>query len=133
MSQDFWYQRPVLVTGATGLLGSWLVKHLLDHDAQVVALVRDHVPQSMLVREGVINKIPLVHGGLDSIDTLRRTIAEYNVATIFHLAAQTLVGIAKLDPIGTLEANVRGTWNLLEAVRQASPRTQVLVASSDKA
>ena len=129
---DFWRGRPVFVTGATGLLGSWLVPELVRRGAAVVALVRDGSPRSLLVRDGWLDQVETVRGSLTDEGLVRRALAEYSVDTVFHLGAQTLVGVAKVDPVGTLEANVRGTWMLLEAARQTGVR-QVLVASSDKA
>ena len=128
----FWQGRPVLVTGASGLLGSWLVPALHRAGADVTVLVRDAVPRSLLVRDGWLNKITVLRGSLTDDGLLRRAFAEYGIQTVFHLGAQTLVGVAKVDPVGTLEANVRGTWLLLEAARQAKV-DQVIVASSDKA
>lgn len=132
MTTEFWNSRSVFVTGATGLLGGWLVPALVERGASVVVLVRDTTPRSMLVREGWLNRVASVHGSLTDDGLVRRTLAEYGVQTIFHLGAQTLVGVAKVDPIGTLEANVRGTWTVLEAARQCGV-SEVLVASSDKA
>lgn len=129
---DFWRGRSVFVTGATGLLGSWLVPELVRRGAAVVALVRDGSPRSLLVRDGWLDRVETVRGSLTDEGLVRRALAEYSVETVFHLGAQTLVGVAKVDPVGTLEANVRGTWMLLEAARQTNVR-QVLVASSDKA
>ena len=120
------------MTGATGLLGSWLVPELLRRGADVVALIRDGVPRSLLVREGWLDRITCVHGSFTDDGLVRRVLAEYSVSTVFHLGAQTLVGVAKADPLGTLEANVRGTWMLLDAARQCRVE-QVLLASSDKA
>lgn len=128
----FWSGRSVLVTGATGLVGGWLVKELLDFGADVVALVRDSSPRSLLTREGLLSRIVTVNGSLSDFRLIRRTLSEYSIQTVFHLAAQTIVGVAKNDPLNTLEANVRGTWNILEAARQ-SKTSQVVVASSDKA
>ena len=128
----FWSGRNALVTGATGLLGGWLVKDLVEQGAEVVALIRDGAPKSMLVREGWINRINTVNGGLENEDLLRRTMGEYAVDTVFHLAAQAIVGVAKVDPVATLKANVQGTWNVLEAARQTQVK-QIVVASSDKA
>ncbi len=136
MSHDnhsHWAGRTALVTGATGFLGGWLVKELAARGASVVALMRDHEPRSMLVSEGWLDRISAVHGSLDSLDLLRRTICEYEVDTVFHLGAQTLVGVGKKDPVGTLECNVRGTWNVLDAARQAGSVRRIIVASSDKA
>lgn len=132
MSDQFWKGRSVLVTGATGLLGSWLVPELARRGAEVVALVRDAVPSSKLVADGWLDRVASVRGGLTDAELLRRAMAEYEVKTVFHLGAQTLVGVAKQDPTSTLDANIRGTWLLLEAARQCGVG-QVIVASSDKA
>ncbi len=129
---SYWKGKTVFVTGATGLMGSWLVKALLNKDAEVVALVRDQAPKSMLVSEGLIDQIAVVNGDIESLPTMQRAIAEYQPHTVFHLAAQPLVQIAKLDPVGTLRANVTGTWNVLEACRLIG-KSNVVVASSDKA
>jgi len=132
MQSSFWNGRSVLVTGASGLLGGWLVPALVRKGASVVLLVRDAAPQSMLVRDGWLNSLSTVDGSIADPDLIRRAISEYSVKTVFHLAAQTQVGVAKVDPVGTLEANVRGTWNLLEAARQCGG-IDVVAASSDKA
>jgi CDP-glucose 4,6-dehydratase len=130
--QNFWRGRSVLVTGATGLVGGWLVKELLELGADVVALVRDITPRSLLARESLFSQIVTVNGSLGDLPGIHRILSEYSVQTVFHLAAQTIVGVAKNDPVNTLEANVRGTWNILEAARVAKVG-QVVVASSDKA
>lgn len=127
-----WIGRPVFVTGSTGLMGGWIARTLCDLGAEVVALVRDHSPNSMVAREGYLDRITVVSGSLSDASLLRRALSEYSIDTVFHLAAQPLVGVAKVDPVGTLEANVQGTWNLLDACRQARVG-QVVVASSDKA
>jgi len=132
MSTSFWQGRPVFVTGATGLLGSWLVPELVGRGAEVVALVRDGLPRSRLVQDGWLDRIVTVRGSLTDADLIRRTLAEYDIRSIYHLGAQTQVGVARVDPVGTLEANVRGTWLLLEAARQCQV-PQVIIASSDKA
>ena len=127
-----WRGKNVFVTGATGLLGSSLVPELVRRGASVVALVRDGAPRSRLVHDGWLDRIATVRGSLTCDGLVRRTLAEYGIDTVFHLGAQTLVGVAKVDPVGTLEANVRGTWMLLDAARQCNV-ARVLVASSDKA
>lgn len=129
---NFWKNRPVFVTGATGLLGSWLVQSLCERGAEVIALVRDGSPRSMIARNGLLGRITIVRGSVEDLSVVRRALTEYSAATAFHLAAQPLVGVAKLNPVGTLEANVVGTWNVLEAARLAGTQ-QVIVASSDKA
>jgi CDP-glucose 4,6-dehydratase len=130
---DFWHERPVLVTGCTGLLGSWLTERLVDAGALVVGLVRDAVPQSQLVRSGTIDAIRVVRGDVADYATLERALNEYEIETVFHLAAQTIVGIANRAPLSTFEANVKGTWVTLEAARRSPTVRRVVVASSDKA
>lgn len=131
-NSEFWVSRRVLVTGASGLLGGWLVKDLVEKGADVVALVRDGAPKSMFFRERWDDHVSTVHADLCDASLLRRAMSEYTVDTVFHLAAQALVGVAKVDPVTTLETNVRGTWNVLEAARQTQVK-QIVVASSDKA
>jgi len=129
---SYWKGKTVFVTGATGLMGGWLVKALLREGAEIVALIRDQAPKSMLIREGLIDHIAAVSGDLECLPTMQRAIAEYAPHTVFHLAAQPLVQVAKRDPVGTLRANVMGTWNVMEACRLAGT-SNVVVASSDKA
>lgn len=131
--QSFWVDRPVFVTGATGLLGSWLVKNLLNQGADVVCLVRDGVPHSELARSGMLARVKTVHGDIRDRDLLERALSEYEINTVMHLAAQTIVGTANRNPVATFEANIGGTWNVLEASRRTSNVKAVVVASSDKA
>lgn len=130
----FWDGRGVLVTGATGLLGSWLVKELLARNARVVALVQDADPQSELVRSGDDRRVAVVTGGLEDFAAVERAVNRHEAATVFHLGAQTLVGAGHRFPLATFEANVRGTYNLLEVCRVHPGLVRgVVVASSDKA
>jgi len=133
MTDLFWRDRPILVTGATGLLGSWLVPRLVAAGADVVCLVRDWVPQCELVRTGMLERVKVVRGDIRDCDTLERVLGEYEIEAVFHLAAQTIVGIANRNPISTFETNIQGTWNLLEACRRSSKVRAIVVASSDKA
>jgi CDP-glucose 4,6-dehydratase len=133
VTRGFWQDRRVLVTGATGLLGSWLTRRLVEAGADVVCLVRDWVPRSELVRCSVIDRVNVVRGDVRDRDVLERTIGEYETATVFHLAAQTIVGIANRNPISTFESNIQGAWNLLEACRRSPGVRSIVVASSDKA
>ena len=130
---NLWADRNVFVTGCTGLLSSWIVGALVESGANVVALVRDTVPSSRLVTTGMIGRINVVHGKVEDYSVLERTLNEYQVQSVFHLAAQTIVGIANQSPLSTFEANIRGTWNLLEACRRTDWVSEVVVASSDKA
>lgn len=129
----FWQDRPTLVTGATGLVGGWLVRRLREQGADVVCLVRDWVPGSELVRGGLIGEVKVVRGDLCDHSLLERVLAEYEIDTVMHLAAQTIVQIANRNPVSTFETNIGGTWKLLEACRRSPQVKQIVIASSDKA
>jgi CDP-glucose 4,6-dehydratase len=131
-SESFWTDRPVLVTGATGLIGGSVVKMLLDQKADQVCLVRDWVPQCELVRSRLIEQVKLVRGDVRDQALLERVLGEYEIQTVIHLAAQSIISVANRDPAGTLDANVRGTWSLLEACRRSATVRQVVLASTDK-
>ena len=135
MSGDaaFWQDRPTFVTGATGLVGGWLVRRLVALGADVVCLVRDWVPQSELVRAGLLEQVKVVRGDVRDQALLERALGEYEVDTVVHLAAQTIVGIANRNPVSTFESNIAGTWALLEACRRTPTVKQIVLASSDKA
>ena len=130
---NFWLDRPTFVTGATGLIGGWLVRRLLAAGADVICLVRDWVPQSVLISEGLIDEIKVVRGDVCEQALLERALGEYEIDTVIHLAAQTIVGIANRNPVSTFETNIGGTWALLEACRRSPLVKQIVVASSDKA
>ena len=129
----FWQDRSVLVTGATGLVGSWLTRRMVEAGADVVCLVRDWVPQSELMRTGMLDRVKVVRGDVCDREVLERVIGEYETGTVIHLAAQTIVGIANRNPVSTFESNIRGTWNVLEACRRSNIVKSIVVASSDKA
>ena len=132
--KDFWHGCRALVTGATGVIGSWLVKELLARRCEVVALVQGADPQSELYRCGDIQRLKAVDGNLEDLGTLHRAINDNEVDTVFHLGAQTIVGTAQRFPLATFEANIRGTYNLMEVCRQHSGLVErVVIASSDKA
>jgi CDP-glucose 4,6-dehydratase len=129
----FWQDRPVFVTGATGLVGSWLVRRLLGLGAEVVCLMRDWVPQSELVRARLMDQVKIVRGDVRDQELLERILGEYEIRSVFHLAAQSTVGVANRNPVSTLDVNIRGTWALLEASRRSPAVKQIVMASSDKA
>jgi CDP-glucose 4,6-dehydratase len=129
-----WQGRSVLVTGATGLVGSWLARSLLDQGAHVSALVIDMDPSSELIRSGDIQKVSVINGDLADFNAVSRAVHQNACEAVFHLGAQTIVGTALVDPVRTFQSNIQGTWNLLEAVRNSNGRVKsVMVASSDKA
>ena len=133
INSSFWLDRPTFVTGGTGLVGNWLVRRLIEAGADVTCLVRDWVPQSELVRTRLIEKVNVVRGDIRDREVLERTLAEYEIDTVIHLAAQTIVSIANRNPVSTFETNIAGTWNMLEACRRSPRVRQIVVASSDKA
>ena len=133
VNRSFWQDRPTFVTGGTGLVGSWLIQRLIDAGADVVCLVRDWVPQSELVRSGLIEHVKVVRGDVCDRDMLERALGEFEIDTVIHLAAQTIVTIANRNPISTFETNIAGTWNILEASRRSPKVKQIVMASSDKA
>jgi CDP-glucose 4,6-dehydratase len=129
----FWQDRRVFVTGCTGLVGTCTVRALVEQGAHVVGLVRDQVAGSELIQGGLIDWIDVVHGAVENGNLMERALAEYEIETVFHLAAQTIVGVANRSPVSTFETNIKGTWCLLEAAHRSGLRPQVIVASSDKA
>ena len=133
LNRTFWLDRPTFVTGGTGLVGSWLVQRLINAGADVVCLIRDWIPQSEFVRKGMIERVKVVRGDIRDRDILERALGEFEIDTVIHLAAQTIVTIANRNPISTFESNIAGTWNLLEACRRSPKVKQIVVASSDKA
>ena len=130
---DLWTDRPVFVTGATGLVGGWLVRRLLAAGADVVCLVRDWTPASLLLGDEERGRVRMVFGDLCDQSLLERALGEYDIHSVFHLAAQAIVTVANRNPVSTFETNVRGTWCLLEAARRSPLVKQIVVASSDKA
>lgn len=129
----FWQDKRVFVTGGSGLVGGWLVEKLLQQGADVIVLLRDWVPQSRLLSSKNLKNATIVRGDLSDTRQLERILAEYEVQSVIHLAAQTIVPIANKNPLSTFESNIAGTWNLLEACRHVKSVTSIVVASSDKA
>jgi CDP-glucose 4,6-dehydratase len=132
-SESFWQDRRVFITGCTGLVGAWTVRALLEHGAHVIGLVRDHIPDCELMRGGLFDRMDVVRGSVEDYPLVERSLLEYEVQTVIHLAAQTIVGTADRGPLFTFESNIKGTWCLLEAARRCGTRPEVIVASSDKA
>ena len=132
--KEYFSDKNVLVTGATGLVGSWFTTNLVSKKALVVAFVRDFVPASMFFSESASPSVTVVHGNLEDICSLERTINEYNIEVVIHLGAQTIVGTANTSPLSTFKSNILGTWNVLEACRLHDKTVKsIVIASSDKA
>jgi len=130
---SFWNRKNVFISGATGLLGPYLIDKLIEKKANIVTLIRDWVPNSNLIVSELYKKINVVRGELEDYSTIKRVLNEYEVETVFHLGAQTIVGIAEMAPISTFEANIRGSWNILDACRLSKTVDNIIFASSDKA
>jgi CDP-glucose 4,6-dehydratase len=132
-----WNSTPVLVTGAQGFIGSWIAERLLDEGARVVVPRRDFDPASRFTTEGLADRCDVVLADVRDYEEMLRVLTEYEVGAVFHLAAQTIVGSANRYPLSTWEANVRGTYTLLEACRAygaaGKGAARIVVASSDKA
>jgi CDP-glucose 4,6-dehydratase len=129
-----WADRSVLVTGAAGFVGSWLTERLLAEGAHVVALLPEEDPRSHFARAELRRRATIVPGLLEDERAVARAVLGHGVDTVFHLGAQTIVGTAHRDPVGTFEANIRGTYLLLDACRRSGGTVErVVVASSDKA
>lgn len=130
---SFWDSKNVFLTGCTGFLGSYIAKELVNQGANVTGLVRDKVPKSNLYTGEEYKKINVVWGAVEDEPLLERIMGEYEIDTVFHIAAQAIVGISNRNPLGTFEANIRGTYNILEAARRSPLIKRIIVASSDKA
>ena len=132
--RSFYSGKSVLVTGATGLVGPYLVKSLIENGAQVTCLVRDLVPDSLFFMEGLDRKVNIARGEVEDYGSVERTVNEYEPEIAFHLGAQALVQRGVRSPVSTFRANIEGTWNVLEACRTHDKLVSaVVVASSDKA
>ncbi len=130
---NFWTEQNVLVTGASGFLGSYLTERLVKSGANVVGIVRDNVPKSKLFEESIYTKMISVRGDVRDYFLIERVLNEYEIETVFHLAAQTIVQVANRSPISTFETNMKGTWNVLEATRKSETVKRMVAASTDKA
>ncbi|WP_459910799.1 GDP-mannose 4,6-dehydratase [Desulfotomaculum defluvii] len=128
-----WIDKNVLITGCSGIIGSWLTKRLVNQGAKVVGIMRDHVGNSSILQRNIINRMCVAHGDICDFLFVNRVLAEYEIDTVFHLAAQTIVTIANRSPLSTFESNIKGTWTVLEACRLSPTVERVVVASSDKA
>lgn len=130
---EFWEDKRSLVTGCTGILGSWLTMALVERGADVVGLVYEENPRSELVRSGYMGQVTVLRGSVTDFNLMERILNDFEVEVVFHLAAQALVPVANRNPLSTFETNVGGTWNVLEAARRSKKVERIVVASSDKA
>ncbi|MEK6921806.1 MAG: GDP-mannose 4,6-dehydratase [Nanoarchaeota archaeon] len=128
-----WKNKRVFITGASGLLGSWLTEALVAKGATVVVLVRDWVPESLLLSSATLEHVTVVRGDLVDIDVVERVLNEYEIDTVFHLGAQTIVQTSNRSPLSSFESNIKGTWVLLDACRHLGTVQRIVIASTDKA
>ena len=129
----FWNNRIAFVTGATGFVGAHVARLLVEQGARVVCLQRDGVRANSLDLFDLRRRVTVIQGAVEEYPLMERILNEYEVEAVFHLAAQAIVGAANRSPLSTFEANIRGTWSLLEACRVSQTVRRVVVASSDKA
>lgn len=132
-SPSFWEGKNVFVTGASGILGSHVAEALVSNGANTTILLRDDVPSSRLMETGVSGRVNTVRGQVEDYWVVERALNEYEIDTVLHLGAQTIVGAANRSPLGTFRANIEGTWNVMEACRNSELVERVVFASSDKA
>jgi len=133
MNEKFWKEKKVLVTGATGFVGSHIIKKLVSYGTDVIALVRSQDPRSYFYSEGLDKKVINAYGDLKDHDRIYDIITRYEIETILHLGAQPIVGTAFVSPLETFRTNIEGTINVLEGARKSPLVKQIVVASSDKA
>jgi len=132
-NNNFWTLKNILVTGGSGFLGSYIIEKLLQRGANIIAIVRDQLAKSRLFYEKLNENITIVNGDISNYRLVERTLNEYEIEVVFHLAAQTIVSIANRAPISTFESNIKGSWNIFEASRNIETVERIIVASSDKA
>jgi CDP-glucose 4,6-dehydratase len=128
-----WSNRTAFVTGATGFVGAHIARFLIERGALVVCLQRDAVRANALELLNINSGVTIINGALEDFLLMQRILNEYEIEAVFHLAAQAIVGAANRSPLSTFEANIRGTYNLLEACRLTPTVKRIVVASSDKA
>jgi CDP-glucose 4,6-dehydratase len=129
--KSFFANKYILVTGASGLLGSWLIEELLNQNAEVTGISLDSSKDALMKSKNILDKIENYHIDISKYDELEKIVTKKKYSIIFHLAAQTQVTDALKNPLNTLKSNVEGTWNLLEICRLNN--LSIVSASSDKA
>ena len=129
---SFWKDKNVLITGINGFVASNLAKNLVGKGANVVGMLKDISTFNALEELGIEDKVNVTFGDITDAHAVRRTVNKYEVDACFHLAAMSTVRICSRDPIVAFRTNVEGTWNVLEACRNAKTVKAVVVASTDK-
>ena len=132
--KNFWHNKSVLITGVAGFVGSNLAKNLLKNGAKIIGLTKNKKIESLLYYEKIDKKINLVFGDITDKELLKSIFLKNKIEICFHLAAQVEVGLAAKYPFLTWETNIRGTYTLLETIRESKNKIKsLIVASSDKA
>ncbi len=133
-TKNFWKNKNVLITGVGGFVGSNLAKDLIKNKAKIIGLTKNKKIESLLYFDGLDKKIELVFGEITDKELLKSIFLKHDIDVCFHLAAQVEVGLARKYPYLTWETNVRGTYTLLEAIREKGKKLRsIVIASSDKA
>ena len=131
---NFWKNKNVLITGVAGFVGSNLAKNLIKDGANIIGLTKNKKIDSLLFYEKIDKKINLIFGDITDKELLKSIFLKYEIEICFHLAAQVEVGSAMKYPFLTWETNIRGTYTLLEVIRENKKKIKsIIVASSDKA
>ncbi len=131
---NFWKNKNILITGVGGFVGSNLAKDLIKNHSKVIGLTKNKKIESLLYFERLDKKIQLIFGEITDKELLKSIFLKYDIDICFHLAAQVEVGLARKYPYLTWETNVRGTYTLLETIRENKKKPKsIIIASSDKA
>lgn len=125
----FWQNRPVLITGLTGFIGCWLARRLVEEGARVVGFDLDSTG-ALDLHPGLAGRIKLFRGDILDQPSLTAALREQATDTCFHLAGQSMIETGLASPVRTFDINIRGTWSVLEACREAGVR-RVVVSSSN--
>lgn len=125
----FWKGRRVLITGASGFLGAWLARPLVEGGAEVRGF--DLTEGVCLRVHGLADRVPIITGSVLDAGALERAIRDHGIEVCFHLAGQSMIEGAAAGPLAALEVNIRGTWTVLEACRRAGTIRAVVCASSN--
>jgi len=130
----FWNNKNVFITGINGFVGGNLAKLLLSKGANVYGLIKTYDHTSLIFYSNMAEEITLINGNLVDKELLKTFFIENEIDICYHLAAQVEVGVAAKYPYSTWETNVRGTYSLLEAIRESEKvLSAIVIASTDKA
>lgn len=130
MTSAFWNGRRVLITGANGFIGAWLSRTLIDLGAQVTGYDKSD-SGALDLHPDVKPRVKIVLGDLTDQAKMEQTLADGQIQTLYHLAAQSNIAIARGGPVPAFESNIRGTWSVLDACRVYGKLETIAVAASN--